>query len=344
MFFVLSGYVIGLTTSPQPAAGEVRRYAARRALRLLPISTVAVLLSWALLPSIAPRTILGNLLFLQSGEAYPGGVSFDLLPNNPNLWSLNYEAVYYVGFIVLWCWAPAPGLVWLALAVAAAGSAVFGPAVAVPSHWACGGLYWLAGLTLARRSAPAGDARRGNWPAALLGAYALWTIAPLRSVAMEAQWHALFAMTPASLHRLDFLPAAVWLLAAVTGRAPRLCSILTWGCLAWATTGLAARAVIGGLTSIDAVSALALAAAWILRGWRPDARPLAGLAPLGAVSFGLYAVATPLQFGLRSLAPQFSGSLLTFTLRLLMLLVLSLGIAWLLERRLQPWLRRKLPC
>lgn len=98
------------------------------------------------------------------------------------------------------------------------------------------------------------------------------------------------------------------------------------------------------LTSRDAVSAAALAAACILRRWRPGTRTLVRFAPLGAVSFGLYAVFTPLPFGLRSLAPEFSGSFLTTTLRLLMLLVLRLGTAWLLEHRLQPWLRRKLPC
>lgn len=44
MFFVLSGYVIGLTTSRPASPVEIRRYLQRRALRLVPVSTVAVLL------------------------------------------------------------------------------------------------------------------------------------------------------------------------------------------------------------------------------------------------------------------------------------------------------------
>ena len=206
MLFVLSGYVIRLTTSGDASGPAVRRYLLLRFLRLVPMVTAAVLLAWCLVPSIEVRTVLGNLLFLQNSDPYPGGVTSDLMPNNPNLWSLNYEAVYYLAFIAVWRWQPRAGLVWTLLGIGMLASSAGWPALALLSHWACGGLYWLAGLALARRCAPTPGERRSHWPTALLGAYAMWTIAPLRSLLLATEWYPLFGGTPASPHRIDFLP------------------------------------------------------------------------------------------------------------------------------------------
>jgi peptidoglycan/LPS O-acetylase OafA/YrhL len=43
----------------------------------------------------------------------------------------------------------------------------------------------------------------------------------------------------------------------------------------------------------------------------------------------------------RNAFPAFAGSPLTFMLRLALTLGLALGLAWLLERRLHPWLRSR---
>lgn len=341
MFFVLSGYVIGLTTT-QPATREsMGRYLSHRALRLVPVNTVAVLLAWAVLPVLSARLIVGHLFFLQNGEPYPGGLLIDLLPTNPNLWSLNYEVVYYLAFLALWRWAPRAGWVWLGLAVLSFVSAGL-PSFAVISHYACGGLYWLGGLAIAWQLAPAGESRRGAWPAAMLGAYAIWTVGPLREIIGRIHAYPLMAITPAAPHRLDFLPAALWLLLAVTGRGPVLQRRLGWFCLGWTVLGLGVRMTGDGISSSVVLGALAVVGAWLLRNWSPGPAALARCATLGTISFGLYAVAIPLQFAQRAIFPWFGGSALTFAVRLAGLLVLALGLAWILDRRVQPWLRRRL--
>ena len=331
MFFVLSGYVIGLTTSGDASGPAVRRYLLRRFLRLVPMVTAAVLLAWCLVPSIEVRTVLGNLLFLQNSDPYPGGVIFDLMPNNPNLWSLNYEAVYYLAFIALWRWQPRAGLVWTLLGIGMLASSAGWPALALLSHWACGGLYWLAGLAVARRCAPTPGERRSHWPAALLGAYAMWTIAPLRSLLLAAEWYPLFGGTPASPHRIDFLPACVWVLAAVTGRAPQLQRRLAYGCLMWATAGGAFRFFTDTPNAVEYAGLAALTAAWLVHRREGSTALLARLAPLGAVSFGVYVFAIPIQFAQAKLFPDFSGTPFTYTVRLGVVIALVLAVAWLLE-------------
>lgn len=341
MFFILSGYVIGLTVTGKATAESIRGYLARRALRLVPVVTIAVMMSWAFLPHTPARTVVGNLLFLQNSDPYPGGVTFDLMANNPNLWSLNYEAAYYLAFIAVWRWTPRAFVVWSLLLAVTFLSAAGWTSGALFSHLACGGLYWFAGLLLAWETSADHPERRTNWPAALLGAYALWTIAPLRHGLARAEWFSWFGGTPASPYRLDFLPACAWVLAACTGRAPRLRRWLTLACLAWTAVGFGLRGVAGSLVASDYVAGAGLLAACALARWEVRTDFLGRLAPLGAVSFGIYVFATPIQFAQRRILPDFSGSVLTYAARVGVVVGVTLGLAWLVERRLYPALRRR---
>ncbi len=348
MFFVLSGYVIGLVTTQPPTAAGVHTYLVHRVARLVPLNTAAVLLSVLLLPDVTGRAILGNLLFLENSEPYPGLGTFPLLFNNSNLWSLNYEAVYYVGFIALWFLAPPTTLAFaLMLAVVAAHSLGL-PVSALAARYACGALYWLAGLALAWHAAPIAAAdRRTNWPSAALAFLAVWQLGPLRALLYDWQLHGWLWMTPVSPHRLDLLPACLWLLLAVTGRAPRLCQWLTRACLGWLTAGALLQALRGEWQEVHTVAAVALALAAFLSSRRFPLDALRRCAPLGAISFGLYIIASPLQLGQRAVLPEFSGSWFTFAVRAVLLTALTFAAAWLLERRLGPpasrWLRRAAP-
>lgn len=342
MFFVLSGYVIGLTTR-EPATGRaVRGYLARRAWRLVPITTAAVLLSVLLFPHADWRTVLGNLLFLQNDLPYPGLGAFPLLENNPNLWSLNYEVLYYLGFIVLWRTRAPLGAVAALLGLVVAARIGGAPVPEVFGRYAVGALFWLAGLAVAWRTPEVEPgSQRANWAAALFGAFALWTFAPLRTLSYGLDWYPALWATAATPHRLDFLLAAVWLLVAVTGRAPRLRIKLTWICLGLATAAMAAHRA-GNWMEADSAGAVSLLLAWGLARaeWRPQL--LARLAWLGSISFGLYVIAGPLQLAQRGLFPTLAGSVVTFAVRALFSLGLALAAAWWLERRWSPWCRHRL--
>lgn len=340
MFFVLSGYVIGLTTQVPAGPAALADYLRRRAWRLLPVTYGAILLSWWLHPAVDGRMLLGNFLFLQNYLPYPlTGWFLPPLLNNQVLWTLHYEALYYVLFILVWRLAPPASAVFGLAALGTFGMALAWPVPELIGRQACGALYWFGGLAVAWLSVPsaAGD-RRTHWPSALLCAYALWQLGGLRTILLDANADKLMWLTVLSPHRLDFLPVALWCLLAVTGRAPRAQQLLAGGCLAWGWLSIG-RYLWSGYwpdPNWPAAGALAVASAGMARRFTPAG--LAWLAPFGAVSFGLYAFAAPLQIAVAKLWPGLSGSPGTFILRCLVMVSLTTALAWLLDHRLHAWL------
>jgi peptidoglycan/LPS O-acetylase OafA/YrhL len=343
IFFVLSGYVIGLTVKSSFSGPAARGYMARRLLRLVPVNTAAVLISWALAPRNPASTALGNLGFLENYNPYFFGWRMPVMANNLSLWTLNFEMFYYLTFMAVWRLAPRAR--WLFCLLGACVLAV----VAVPgfpqilSCFAAGGLYWFAGLAIAWLAPK--DTGYGNWPSALLVAAVIWPLAPLWT--FFSSWHFNDLSVPSlSLRRLEILPVSLWLLLVLTGRARRWHRGLAVLSLAVATTALAvrfARRDFGDVGEGAFVAyAAALGLAWLLIRWRPEPSFLIRLAPVGLVSFGLYAVSLALQFGILGQPDLPRGTAWSYALRFAILILLSFGIAWMLEQRLQPELRRRL--
>ncbi len=342
-FFVLSGYVIGLTTREAATGAGVRRYLGRRIVRLVPVNAAAVLVAWAFWPRTPVHVVAGNLAFLQNFIPYPLGVSIPVMPDNLNLWSLNFEALYYLGFIAVWWLAPRASWVAILLVGVAGLSSSLPGSHFMASSYAIGGLYWLAGLGAAWILAP--SKRPGDWPSALLVVLVMWSLAPAEHLLFRIGVPDLVAPLPIpALHRIDELPMCLWLLLAVTGRGDAIRGRLSLLCLAMASVGFLAR--VGGGSDM-ATGALflygaALAAAWVLRGWSPRVSALSALAPLGSISFGIYALAFPIQFAVLRAGWLPNGTAWSYALRFALAACLTLGMAWILERKVQPGIRRRL--
>ncbi len=82
--------------------------------------------------------------------------------------------------------------------------------------------------------------------------------------------------------------------------------------------------------------------ALLLRPCRPGLSFWRRLAPLGAISYGIYAIAYPVQVFVRHAWPAFSGGVLTWTTRATLVVVLAFAAASWLELRLQPWINARL--
>ncbi len=346
IFFVLSGYVIGLTVTGTANRHEVAHYARRRALRLIPIAYAAIFLSWLLSGGSAGRVIVGHLLFLQNDIPYPLLGNLPLFFVNQNLWSLHYEAVYYVLFVAVW-WIGPPILPFGILLLSLGLSPCFGwPVSPLVPRYACGALFWLGGLCLAwgtkREVSGEFDNIRTNWPSALLTAYAVWIFGPLRLLFLHFGIVDFRRPNPVLPHRLDFLPLCLWVVLAVSARSRSLRHFLTIAGLVLGWLGVAANALAGGWSGEHTVATIALAVATVGAAREYQVNALARMAPIGGISFAIYVFAEPIQLAQRALLPGFSGSAVTYAGRLMVVIATIFGLSWLMERRLQPWLGARL--
>jgi peptidoglycan/LPS O-acetylase OafA/YrhL len=348
VFFVLSGYVIGLTVKETFSGREARAYLGRRLLRLVPVNTAAVLIAWALAPRNPPAMILGNLAFLENINPYLFGWRIEIIPNNPVLWTLNFEMAYYLAFLAVWSAGPRLRTLLLALVAGYLGALVWASFPRFLSCYAGGGFYWFGGLAVAWL-APR-DSETGTWPSALLAAAVIWPIAPLWHLLPPLPVHDLY-VPPLMPQRLDILPVAAWLVLAVAGRGRRWQRWLAPLSLGLISLALFVRFRSGDFGDIGRPSfvgyAAAIGLAWLLVGWAPRPIVLARLAPLGSISYGLYAVSLALQFGILKVRLLPEGTAGSYALRLAVLVVVAFGTAWLLESKLQPvirgWFRRPGP-
>ena len=289
VFFVISGYVIGLTTG-LPATGEaIRHYASRRLLRIVPIAWVAVLGSWLLLRHNTAAEVAGNLTFLQNSLPYPFGLRIPVLYDDPPLWSLSFEMLYYAVFILIWKFAPRMRVVFAVTIFAA-----FADLAGVPeifSRYAAYFVFWLCGLCIAWRTEPPARDDRVAWPASFFAAFAVWRIEPVHSFCAAFP---VARFDPDRFH-LDVLLGSILLLLAVTRRMPRLevrlraLSFLLGFCV------LPIKLWSGTLSYVDLAGTAILGVCLLARHWKPSLRPLALLAPVGLVSYSLYATAYPLM-------------------------------------------------
>src|ERR1035438_2558730 len=341
IFFVLSGYVIGLTVKTSFSAPAVRGYLGRRLLRLAPVNTAAVLISWALAPKTAVATVLGNLGFLENYNPYLFGWRVPVMLNNASLWTLNFEMLYYLMFLAIWRFAPRAGWLLCSLAVATVAAVGLPGFPQFISCYACGALYWVTGLSVAWLAPK--DTGYGNWPSALLVAAVIWPLAPFWAFSSALHVPDL-SILPLSLRRLDILPVCVWLTLVLTGRARRWHRGLALLSLAVASLALLVRFLTGDFGDIGegafVAYAAAVALAWMLVKWRPEPSVLVRMAPFGVVSYALYAVSLAIQYGILAQPNLPRETAWSYSLRFALLVLLSFGIAWLLDQRLQPALRR----
>jgi peptidoglycan/LPS O-acetylase OafA/YrhL len=340
LFFVISGYVIGLSTRQAWSPAGAREYGWRRAVRIGPVYLLAIGLAWLAVPAENWRNLLGHLAFLQdSGPDNP--LRVDNLTGNTPLWSLHYEALYYALFLVWWRW---PGSVGPSLVLAAAGGlwatgAAAGPGFVI-SH-SVGAIYWLSGLLLSRGGSGGSPNPVGRILANILWIHAVYHLGPVFLWRAGLHWPP-ETKTYLPLGDLVYLPLCVTLVTLAGIR--RLPGARWWQLAAFGTA-------LAGLVMVLAAGKSPLEVRWgvgtayLVSGLICFLLPLRsglGLAShLGGFSYALYALHFPilLMLGRRFPArlPPASG----LGVVLLAWLVV-LPLAWWIERRLQPRLRVRL--
>lgn len=339
VFFVLSGYVIGLTNSAPPTPALIRAYVNRRVVRLLPIYWIALGFTACVVPAMTADRWFASLTLLQNNSDYFGWHPAPPISNTP-IWSLHYEFVYYAAFLVLW---RRPDWLGGSLVIALLSSLAGLCFPALPQFcvgWATGWLFWAGGWWLSQQPTAHESA-----PAAPLLTLILLLLAVhnLNSGILLAGFCHLRDYESWALVNftdLAILPSCLLLVGGAARRTfpgARLCLLLAFFFSLGPTVVLLALGRLREFPNWAAGAILAVLSAvalpWRGAGW------LRWFAPFGRVSYAFYLIHMPLLFLLVALGVK-AASLAQLLVLGALWFALGTAVAAVLELWLQPRLRR----
>jgi len=143
IFFVLSGYVIGITNKASLKRETIIPYLKKRFIRIYPIYFVSVVFTLIISVHYALPVILGTFTITQ------GLVTKVIWENNP-LWSLNYEVLYYLLFVVISFFSFNVIKVFTSSVLIAVISHFIFPNFPILSSYFFGFMFWIVGLFIAK--------------------------------------------------------------------------------------------------------------------------------------------------------------------------------------------------
>jgi Predicted acyltransferases len=146
IFFVLSGYVIGLTNQNRLSGPAILSYLKKRFIRLYPIYFLSITFALLIASTIYPlSTIIGNYTFTQ---VLVTKVIGEIIP----VWSLNYEVLYYLLFIGISFFSFNPIKVLMTSLLIGIGNYFLYPYTNTPliTSYAFGFAFWTTGLVIAK--------------------------------------------------------------------------------------------------------------------------------------------------------------------------------------------------
>ncbi|RWU08607.1 acyltransferase family protein [Pedobacter chitinilyticus] len=145
IFFMLSGYVIGLTVLKMQSF-QTPSFYKKRLIRLYPIYLLTFLsLLWLGTDTSTWQTI-GNMLMLQNSRDY-FGIHIPVISNLAPIWSLNYEIVYYLIFPIIFFLKP-NFIVTILILLILSTLGYYSNFPTFIANYSIGYIFWITGLML----------------------------------------------------------------------------------------------------------------------------------------------------------------------------------------------------
>ncbi|MBO0357614.1 acyltransferase [Hymenobacter sp. BT186] len=355
VFFVLSGYVIGISHTAPLTKDTILGYLKKRAVRLYPIYAISIALTVLLAVNYySVKTIVGHFIMTHV-------LLVPVMMENAPAWSLHYEVLYYILFISVSYFRLNPLLLAISSFVIGFSNAYLYPRVGgVPllSAYAFGFTFWLTGLTLAKyMKRPAGSTSWSLMLSLLLLLFSLEKFNIFSTILSKASiklfGSELFFKSPVPWYQaavafqdFAFLPFCIIVMAVFASKDFRYLKYVTavvilvpmltfYSFYKHYTTQNNAALVIPCICYILSV---------LVYLFREKLDNFSGkiinrLIVTGGISYGLYIIHFPVFYFFNQIQ-EFSGSLLTFVIRLFLYLLIVVGLAYLLEKKLQPWIKR----
>jgi len=347
IFFVLSGYVIGISNKKPLTWNTSLLYLKKRLVRLYPIYIITLAFTLAVTTEHFPiATITYNLAMLQALFA---------IAINPLSWSLHYEILYY--FLFIFISILRLNAVYIALTAFTIGitNYIFYPVLHTPiiTSYCYGLTFWILGLALSRYLA--NSIHQKSSYQILLGClffilcidqYNLLNTVSRHYITVSFPENIYWAQQAIEIHDLSYIPFALFIVLIFTGKklsyklsllrllilvssTPKLIYIfsnfhnknLNLTLYTWPTLFL-----------LFSILCLFVRSSWLEKMGQQVMRVGA---ELGSLSYSIYLIHFPVIL-LLSKIHHISGTWQSFVIRFIALLVFTIGFSYILEKIIQP--------
>lgn len=355
VFFILSGYVIGITNKP-PIDTNYKRiiYLKKRLTRLFPIYLISILITLAVAAKVSHfysiKTIALHLLF--------GQVAFThVFSENLPLWSLSFEMLYYIFFLLVsnFKWRADFTALFLLLAGIVCR---YSPGIpSVVTAYLYGGSIWMIGVVLANRTRLEEKLQYGKMLAflVLFLSFSRMNLAnsvldhlnidftseqvpyfPEHAVSFSDFSNLVFCLPLLCLFTNRTFIGLIWL-ERLAFTIPGLYSVLYF------TSGKIHNPALFNTFFLAFVCYLISLLIYLLNiyFYTIGNKIIYKLVYFGGISYGIYVIHFPIIFLFQQIS-CLSGSVYTFVLRCVFYLITVLVLGWFLEKRIQPWFKAHL--
>ncbi|RYE91416.1 MAG: acyltransferase [Cytophagaceae bacterium] len=355
IFFILSGYVIGITNQkPILSSNDIKSYLKKRFVRIYPLYILAILASLMIevlyQEPVHSGDVLGWSLFLQ-------GLVVKVPQYNHPLWSLGYEIVYYIIFLLVSAkqWRVQYVILFSLLLAFLFAKTGVQPTSLV--SYAYGAAFWFVGLWLAKLPKSEKPPEYGSMLAFvfLMLCYERLNLITViaRSVNMDTNPTLVksFFDQPIVFADLSNIVLCIPLLLCFTNRSfphKAQIQIIPFAIpivyiLIYVVSGKIYKSEIINSLAIPAIIYFLSLLAYIVRNKinKIGEKFINNTVFLGAISYGIYIIHFPIFFLFRQVK-YFSGTAESFMVRMILFLSIVYTVAWVLEKRIQPWIKTKL--
>jgi peptidoglycan/LPS O-acetylase OafA/YrhL len=341
IFFIISGYVMGISHISTPLNNaNAKDYLKKRIIRLYPIYLIAILITAVYgYKLLSLQQVIAHLFFVQVFFVPP-------MVSNVVFWSLSYEVVYYLLFFAFWAINNRSKNYYLLLAMLIIAFVLSTPSINIFKAMLIGWIFWIAGLYISRLNTDEDTNKKNARPVI---SYFLILLATQNlgsgTILMRALHITFDPKYNINFFDLIYIPVCTLIVLEITRRQFRF---IKW--LRVLTYAIPAMSVLSLLYFKHDIRAnqhweygiLCFTLAVLLTWLKTNIYDFEKLNFVGRISYAIYVFHFPIGFYMTMYLSRLVSGFPLFIIGLISWIVVTLGISYLTELRLQPFIKNLL--